>query len=96
MKITPDDYIKMNEEFERDGTPIRLTIPTQEQIDKFFQDMENPVPVPEENVEAEGEEEGEDEMEEQAEVSEATADAPEATSETAAEAPAASATSARG
>ena len=30
---------------------------TQEQIDKFFQDMENPVPVPEENVEAEGEEE---------------------------------------
>ena len=29
---------------------------TQEQIDKFFQDMENPVPVPEQNVEAEGEE----------------------------------------
>ena len=30
---------------------------TQEQIDKFFQDMENPVPVPDENVEAEGDEE---------------------------------------
>ena len=30
---------------------------TQEQIDKFFQDMENPVPLPEENVEAEGDEE---------------------------------------
>ena len=29
---------------------------TQEQIDKFFQDMENPVPVPDENIEAEGEE----------------------------------------
>lgn len=33
MKVTPDDYIKMNEEFERDGTPIRLTIPTQDEID---------------------------------------------------------------
>ena len=34
VKVTPDDYIKMNEEFERDGTPIRIDpIPTQEQID---------------------------------------------------------------
>jgi len=34
MKITPDDYIKMNEEFEREGTPMVLyPIPTQEQID---------------------------------------------------------------
>ena len=34
MKITPQDYIDMNEEFERDGTPIRIDpIPTQEQID---------------------------------------------------------------
>ena len=33
MKITPQDYIGMNEEFEREGTPIRLIVPTQEQID---------------------------------------------------------------
>ena len=32
-KITPETYIKMNEEFEREGTPIRLIIPTQEEID---------------------------------------------------------------
>ena len=34
VEITPDDYIKMNEEFEREGTPIVLhPIPTQEEID---------------------------------------------------------------
>ena len=34
MKITPQDFIDMNEEFERDGTPIRFDpIPTQEEID---------------------------------------------------------------
>jgi len=34
MKITPQDYIDMNKEFERDGTPIRINpIPTQEEID---------------------------------------------------------------
>ena len=34
MKITPQDYIDMNKEFERDGTPIRIDpIPTQEEID---------------------------------------------------------------
>ena len=33
MKITPQDFIDMNEEFEREGTPIRITVPTQEQID---------------------------------------------------------------
>ena len=33
IEITPETYIKMNEEFEREGTPIRLIIPTQEQID---------------------------------------------------------------
>jgi hypothetical protein len=30
--ITPDDYIKMNEEFIKDGTPFRIIIPTQEEI----------------------------------------------------------------
>ena len=33
MKLTPDDYIKMNEEFESEGTPMVLIVPTQEQID---------------------------------------------------------------
>ena len=33
MKVTPDDFIKMNEEFVRDGTPMVLIVPTQEQID---------------------------------------------------------------
>ena len=32
-KITPDTYIKMNDEFIKEGTPFVLTIPTQEQID---------------------------------------------------------------
>ena len=32
-KITPETYIKMNEEFEREGTPIHIIVPTQEQID---------------------------------------------------------------
>ncbi len=33
IKITPDTYIKMNEEFIEEGTPFRLTIPSQQQID---------------------------------------------------------------
>ena len=33
MKVTPDDFIKMNEEFESEGTPMVLIVPTQEQID---------------------------------------------------------------
>ena len=33
MKITPDDFIKMNEEFEREGTAFRVIVPTQDQID---------------------------------------------------------------
>ena len=34
MKITPQDFIDMNKEFEEEGTPIVLSpIPTQEQID---------------------------------------------------------------
>ena len=34
-KITPETYEKMNEEFIEDGTPFRITIPTQEEIDKW-------------------------------------------------------------
>jgi len=32
-KITPETYIKMNEEFEEEGTAFRIMVPTQEQID---------------------------------------------------------------
>ena len=32
MKVTPDDFIKMNEEFVREGTPMVLIVP-KEQID---------------------------------------------------------------
>tara|TARA_B100000073_G_C23539549_1_gene495442 strand:- start:590 stop:739 length:150 start_codon:yes stop_codon:yes gene_type:complete len=38
VKITPDTYKKMNEEFIEDDIPIRITIPTQEQIDKWIKD----------------------------------------------------------
>ena len=31
-KITPETYIKMNEEFEREGTAFRIIVPTQEEI----------------------------------------------------------------
>ena len=32
-KITPQTYIDMNKEFEEEGTPFRIIVPTQEQID---------------------------------------------------------------
>lgn len=35
IKITPDTYKKMNEEFIREDMAFRITIPTQEQIDKW-------------------------------------------------------------
>ena len=34
MNITPQDFIDMNKEFEEEGTPFRVLIPTQEQIDE--------------------------------------------------------------
>lgn len=34
FKTTPQTYIDMNKEFEEDGTPFRIAIPTQEAIDK--------------------------------------------------------------
>jgi hypothetical protein len=34
IKITPETYEKMNEEFEEEGTPFIIAIPTQEAIDK--------------------------------------------------------------
>jgi len=36
IKITPKTYEDMNEEFVRDGTAVRITIPTQEAIDKWL------------------------------------------------------------
>jgi len=34
-KITPQTYIDMNEEFEEEGTMVRIKVPTQEQLDKW-------------------------------------------------------------
>ena len=33
-RITPETYEKMNKEFEEEGIAFRISIPTQEQIDK--------------------------------------------------------------
>ena len=35
-RITPETYKKMNEEFEEEGTPFRIIVPTQEQIDDWI------------------------------------------------------------
>jgi len=40
-KITPETYEKMNEEFEEDGIPFRIGVPTQEAIDKWQEDSRN-------------------------------------------------------
>ena len=34
-RITPETYEKMNEEFEEEGLAFRITVPTQEEIDKW-------------------------------------------------------------
>ena len=44
-KITPETYEKMNEEFEEDGIPFRIAIPTQEAIDKHRSATPIPQPV---------------------------------------------------
>ena len=36
-KITPETYIKMNEEFEEEGLAFRINVPTQEQIDNWME-----------------------------------------------------------
>jgi len=38
-RITPETYIKMNEEFEEDGVAFRIIVPTQEQIDKHLKNL---------------------------------------------------------
>jgi len=35
IEITPQTYIDMNEEFERNGDRVRIKVPTQEAIDKW-------------------------------------------------------------
>ena len=35
IEITPQTYIDMNEEFEEEGTMLRIEVPTQEAIDKW-------------------------------------------------------------
>ena len=35
VDITPQTYIDMNKEFEEDDIPFRISIPTQEAIDKW-------------------------------------------------------------
>lgn len=37
-KITPQTYEDMNKEFEEEGTMLRITVPTQEEIDKWKED----------------------------------------------------------
>ena len=37
MKITPETYEKMNEVFEKEGTPLRIEVPTQKRIDEWQQ-----------------------------------------------------------
>ena len=35
--ITPETYQKMNDEFEKEGIPFRINVPSQEQIDEWLQ-----------------------------------------------------------
>ena len=46
IKITPQTYIDMNKEFEEEGTPLRIAIPTQEQIDRHLSNPSPPWPDP--------------------------------------------------
>ncbi len=36
FKITPQTYIDMNKEFEEEGTPFTIAVPTQEEIDNWI------------------------------------------------------------
>tara|TARA_R100001509_G_C4839331_1_gene206035 strand:- start:170 stop:418 length:249 start_codon:yes stop_codon:yes gene_type:complete len=38
IKITPQTYIDMNKEFEKEGTMLRIVVPTQKAIDKWLED----------------------------------------------------------
>jgi len=47
-KITPETYIKMNEEFIEDDLAFRIVVPTQEEIDKWqaLPQIQHPEPKP--------------------------------------------------
>ena len=45
-KITPQTYIDMNKEFEEEGIPFRIAVPTQEQIDKHRSQPNPPYQTP--------------------------------------------------
>ena len=46
FKITPQTYIDMNKEFEEEGTAFRISIPTQEEIDKHRSQLAPPYKAP--------------------------------------------------
>ena len=50
IKVTPQTYIDMNEEFIREGTPFRLTPTTQEEIDKRIERDKNCFPTVKHNA----------------------------------------------
>jgi hypothetical protein len=46
IKITPQTYIDMNEEFIKDDIPFRIAVPTQEAIDKWQSQPAQPYQTP--------------------------------------------------
>jgi len=44
IKVTPDTYTRMNEEFIREGTPFHILPTTQEQIDDRIERSKNCYP----------------------------------------------------
>ena len=44
IKVTPETYELMNEEFSKEGTPFILTIPTQQMIDEQEERSKNCFP----------------------------------------------------
>ena len=45
VEITPETYEKMQEEFIEEGLAFRITIPTQEEIDRWQAEIPVPTPV---------------------------------------------------
>ena len=46
IEITPQTYIDMNKEFEKEGIPFRVSVPTQEAIDKWQSQPTPPYKTP--------------------------------------------------
>tara|TARA_R110001592_G_scaffold80826_3_gene240379 strand:- start:200 stop:421 length:222 start_codon:yes stop_codon:yes gene_type:complete len=45
VRITPEVYQKMEDEFREDGLAFTITIPTQEEIDRWQAEIPVPTPV---------------------------------------------------